>query len=192
MILDGGPGVNVIEETTTKKMGLKWEPITFNVRMVDNHKVMPKGIVRNVRMVIKNMEFFINVVVIAMQPLSQESYQVLLGRPWLRDAKVKHDWKRDRILVRKGKKKTYIHFGTSKTCRVAQLTPLHAETFNMSEGLEDDEEEYLLKQNPNLMFLFMIDLEKILENKEVTLKEKPSHRVGKRIRREGDQESIEA
>lgn len=61
----------------------------------------------------------------------------------------------------------------------------------MSEGLEDDEKDYLLKQNPNLMPLFMINLEKTLENKEVTPKEKPSHRAGKRITREEDQESIE-
>ena len=52
------------------------------------------------------MEFLINLVVMAMQDSTLDAYQVLLGRPWLRDAKVKHDWNRDIISLKKGKKKT--------------------------------------------------------------------------------------
>ena len=70
---------------------------------------------------------------------------MLLGRPWLKDAKVKHDWNRDRISLKKRKKKIYMEFGQNKTIRIDRLMPLHVETCNMAEGLEEDEEEYLLR-----------------------------------------------
>jgi len=53
VVLDGGSRVNVISEDTTRELGLTWEPILFNIRMVDNRIVIPKGIIRNVRMQIK-------------------------------------------------------------------------------------------------------------------------------------------
>ena len=43
IILDGGSGVNVITEDLANKLGLKWEPIPFNIRMADNRTVVPKG-----------------------------------------------------------------------------------------------------------------------------------------------------
>ena len=79
VILDGGSGVNVISETLTMKLGLTWEPITFNIRMADNRIVIPKGIVRNVKIQAGNMEFLVNLVVMKMQVTIQESYQLLLG-----------------------------------------------------------------------------------------------------------------
>ena len=58
---------------------------------------------------------------------------------------MKHDWNRDRISIRKGKKKTNLEFGANKTIRKLQHTPFHAETCNMAEGLEENKEEYLLQ-----------------------------------------------
>lgn len=156
-------GVNVIIESIAKELGLEWEPIPFNIRMADNRTVLPRGLVKHAKIKVGSMEYLVNLVVIAMQTPTPDSYQVLLGRPWLRDAKVKHDWNRDRISLRKGNKKTYIEFGQNKTTRLPQCTPLHAETYNMAEGLEEDEEEYLLQQNPNLTPLFMVHLDKLLQ-----------------------------
>ena len=166
VILDGGSGVNVITEDLAIKLGLKWEPIPFNIRMADNRTVVPKGLIKHAKVRVGGMDYLVNLVVITMQTPTPESYQVLLGRPWLKDAKVKHDWNRDRISLKKGKKKVYIEFGQNKTTRIDRLTPLHAETYNMAEGLEEDEEEYLLRQNPNLVPLFMVHLDEILQGKE--------------------------
>ena len=166
VILDGGSGVNVITEDLANKLGLKWEPIPFNIRMADNRTVVPKGLIKHAKVKVGGMDYLVNLVVITMQTLTPDSYQVLLGRPWLRDAKVKHDWNRDRISLKKGKKKVYIGFGQNKTTRIAHCTPLHAETYNMAEGLEDDEEEYLLQQNPNLVPLFLVHLDKVLQKQE--------------------------
>ena len=155
---------------------MKWEPIPFNIRMADNRTVVPKGLIKHAKVKVGGMDYLVNLVVITMQTPTQDSYQVLLGRPWLRDAKVKHDWNRDKISLKKGKKKVYIEFGQNKTTRIAHFTPLHAETYNMAEGLEDDEEEYLLQQNPNLVPLFLVHLDKVLQKQKMD----PGNKKGKR------------
>ena len=176
VILDGGSGVNVITEDLANKLGLRWEPISFNIRMADNRTIVPKGLIRHAKVKKEGMDYLVNLVVITMQTPTQDSYKVLLGRPWLRDAKVKHDWNRDKISLNKGKKKVYIEFGQNKTTRIARLTPLHAKTYNMAEGLEEDEEEYLLQQNPNLVPLFMVHLDKIMQEQKLD----PGKKKGKR------------
>ena len=56
------------------------------------------------RIQIVGIEYVVNLVVLAMTAVA-DRYQMLLGQPWLRDTKVKHDWKRDRITLKKGKRK---------------------------------------------------------------------------------------
>ena len=61
-----------------------------------------------------------------------------MGRPWLREAKVKHDWNRDRISLQRDKKKLYVYFGNKTTRRVKIPHNLskHTETFNMADTIE--------------------------------------------------------
>ena len=66
---------------------------------------MPKGLIKHAKVKVGGMDYLVNLVVIKMQTLTPDSYQVLLGRPWLRDAKVKHDWNRDIISLKKGRRK---------------------------------------------------------------------------------------
>ena len=55
----------------------------------------------------------------------------------------------------------------------------------MEEGLEEDEEEYLLHQNPNLVPLFMVHLDKILQKQKLD----PGSKKGKR--KQAESEDIE-
>ena len=48
-MLNGGSGVDVITKDTAWLLGLDWELIAFNVRIVDNRKVVPEEILRNVK-----------------------------------------------------------------------------------------------------------------------------------------------
>ena len=73
----------------------------------------------------------------------------------------------------------------NKKTTIDRLTPLHAETYNMAKGLEEDEEEYLLQQNPNLVPLFMVHLDKILQE------QKPNSGKKKGKRNEAGREDIE-
>ena len=61
-------------------MGLIWEPIPFNVRMVDNIVIVPKGIIYNVIIQIDGLDFPVCLVVLTMKSI-EGSYQMLLRRP---------------------------------------------------------------------------------------------------------------
>ena len=48
VVLDGGSTVNVIKDTA-QTLGLSREPIPFSMRVADNTTIVPKGIIRNVK-----------------------------------------------------------------------------------------------------------------------------------------------
>ena len=83
-------------------MGMQWAPLPFNIKMADNTMVVPKGVVKSAKIQLAGIDYVVKVVVLAMKNTIAKTYQIQLGRPWLQDAKVKHDWKRDRITL-KGK-----------------------------------------------------------------------------------------
>ena len=86
---------------------------------------------------------------------------MLLGRPWLRHGKIKQNWQTDEITIRKGKKK--IRISVKPTNKVRQTDrPLYAEGLNLLEGIEEDEEERILRENPYLVSLFEVDVPGIL------------------------------
>ena len=67
VILDGGSGVNAITEDLAIKLGLKWEPIPFNIRMADNTTVVLKGLIKHAKVKVGGMDYLVNLVVITMQ-----------------------------------------------------------------------------------------------------------------------------
>ncbi|MCO5602281.1 hypothetical protein L7F22_056410 [Adiantum nelumboides] len=93
---------------------------------------------------------------------SSQSYPMILGRPWLRAAKVKQHWGADYVVLRQGKKKVRMKMVASKVippnCR-----PLHAETINMASELEEDEEEEFLRVNSSVIPIFEVDVQHIVE-----------------------------
>ena len=78
-MLDVDSRVNVIVQEKVVEMGLKWEPISFNICMVDNRTMILRVIIKHVKMSIINMEFPITLLVLTMLKLAC-SYKMLLGR----------------------------------------------------------------------------------------------------------------
>ena len=64
--------------------------ISINQREADNATVIPKGIIKNVKNQVDDLDFLVCLVVLTIKS-TVRSYQILLGRPWLKEAKVKHD-----------------------------------------------------------------------------------------------------
>jgi len=83
----------------------------------------------------------------------------LLGRPWLSQAKVKQNWERNRITLRRGHKRRCLFRWVVSVIYKQEVRPVIAETINMVEGLDDDEEEEFLKANADLLPLCSVDLE---------------------------------
>lgn len=82
VLIDGGARVNITNLSTCQKMGwLEWTPTPFLVRMADQRRVSPLGLLTGVVIEIGKIMSF---VVLNMKDANQE-YNLLLGRPWLQD-----------------------------------------------------------------------------------------------------------
>ena len=91
VLIDGGAGVNIVTKTTCERFGwLDWLPVPFLVRMADQRRVRALGILRNLVLSIGGISFAMAFVVMNMED-AEEEYSMLLGRPWLRQARVHHN-----------------------------------------------------------------------------------------------------
>jgi hypothetical protein len=91
VLLDGGSEVNIIIEQLKLKLGLlKPKPIPYNLRMVDQTITKPMGLIRDLNIYVHGIPY-ITTFTILQNSVVDFSYSMLLGRPWLRDAKVAHD-----------------------------------------------------------------------------------------------------
>lgn len=140
MLIDGGAGVNIVTRATCERMGwLDWLPAPFLVRMADQRRVRPLGILNGIVLDVGGIPFAMSFVVMGMEEANDE-YNLLLGRPWLRQAKVRHNWEHNRLTIRRGRKKVKVSLREHRQLSSA-VWPVIAETVNMVEGLADEEEE---------------------------------------------------
>ena len=92
-------GVNILSEQMLAPLGItKWESAPFAVRMADQRRVQPLGLLRGLKMEVCGMKFEIAAVILWMEDISG-AYPLLLGRLWLRQARVKQDWQSDWITI---------------------------------------------------------------------------------------------
>ena len=95
VLLDGGSRVNVITEEERRKLGLsKPSPAPFNLKMANGTIAKPTGLLRDLKIHIHDIPYIVTLIVIDCQTIKSD-YSMLLGRPWLRNAKVIHDWAND-------------------------------------------------------------------------------------------------
>ena len=140
VLIDGGAGVNIVTKTNCEKFGWQdWLLVPFLVRMADQWRVRPLGILRNIFLDIGGISFSMAFVVLSMEDTLEE-YNIILGRPWLRQAKVRHDWAANQLTIRRGRRKVKIPLKEKARLNNA-VWPAIAETVNMTEGLDEDEEE---------------------------------------------------
>ena len=66
ILLDGGSGVNIITDTLMEKLGIEkqLEMAPFTMKMADQKKVTPLGIIKNLKINIRGLTFKITVMVI--------------------------------------------------------------------------------------------------------------------------------
>ncbi len=63
----------------------------YNQRMVDQTTTKPMGLIRDLKICVHDIPYIITFIVLH-NSVVDSSYSMLLGRPWLRDAKMTHDW----------------------------------------------------------------------------------------------------
>jgi hypothetical protein len=92
VLLDNGFKVNIIFESLKKKLGLKRpQSAPFVVRMVDQQKVQPISLIRNLKINLAGFVYKILVIMLNMEN-GVQAYSMLLRRPWPKLAKAHHHW----------------------------------------------------------------------------------------------------
>jgi hypothetical protein len=68
----------------------KLKPTPYNLKMVDQTTTKPVGLIRDLKIYVHDI-IYIPMFIELQNSVVDFSYSMLLGRPWLRDAKVAHD-----------------------------------------------------------------------------------------------------
>ncbi len=91
MLLDGGFGINIITKQLRLRLGLpKVKPALYNLKMADQTTTKPVGLIRDLKKYVHGTPYIITFT-ICHNNVVDSSYS-MLGKPWLKDAKVAHDW----------------------------------------------------------------------------------------------------
>ena len=133
--------MNLITEEECIWLGLPTPlPIPYRLHMVDQTVVQPVGLIKNVRIHIHGISYFITLTVIWNKEIN-EAYNMLLGCLWLIDAKVYHDWNKKVVTIQRN--------GIVKTISVNQRLgpPLQLSKvlvcYNSIKELADEEDDQL-------------------------------------------------
>jgi hypothetical protein len=98
---DGGSKINIITKNLRVQLGLlKPNPMFYNLHMVNQTIAKPLGLIRNLKILIHGIPYMVTFTVINNNVLDS-NYSMLLGCPWLRYAKVSHDWGTNIVTIQK-------------------------------------------------------------------------------------------
>ncbi len=90
-MLDGGFGINIIIEQLKLRLGLpKPKPTPYNIRMANQITTKLVGLIQDLKIYVHGI-VYITMFIILHISVVNSSYFMLLGRPWLRDARMAHD-----------------------------------------------------------------------------------------------------
>jgi hypothetical protein len=69
----------------------KPKPTPYNLRMPHHTTIKLVGLIHDLKIYVHGIPY-ITMFIMLQKNVIDVSYSMLLGRPWLRDAKVTHDW----------------------------------------------------------------------------------------------------
>jgi hypothetical protein len=99
VLLDGGSSVNIIFESLRRKLELsRLQSAPFVVRMVDQWKVQPIGLIRNLKINLVGCDYKKNIIVLNMDN-GVEAYSMSLGWPWLKLTRIHHNWGNSTLII---------------------------------------------------------------------------------------------
>ncbi len=99
VLIDGGASVNIIIENLKTKLGLpKPRSTPYHRKMADHNMTKPLKIIKNLKIHIHGIPYIATFIVLK-NNVVDSNYIMLLRRPWLRNAKVTHDWGNNVIIV---------------------------------------------------------------------------------------------
>lgn len=70
----------------------------FSINLVDQSRLSPLGLVKNVPILIVGVRFLVYFLMVNF-PSHGSSFSILLGIPWLRVVAVMHDWNNETLML---------------------------------------------------------------------------------------------
>jgi hypothetical protein len=142
-----------------RKLGIEkqLEVAPFTIKMADQRKVTSLRIIKNLKINIGRLTFKITVTVIKMEN-QKNIYSMLLGRPWLKQTRAKHDWgKNQLILYQNG---IDVSIGTNRRPKLPDSSrPINIERFDWEAGLTDEEEQVVYQAYLSLHHIADVELD---------------------------------
>jgi hypothetical protein len=166
VLLDGGSGVNIITEQLKLRLGLpKPKLAPYNLRMTNQTTTKPMGLINNLKIYVHGIPF-ITMFIVLQNSVVDSIYSMLLGRPWLRDAKVAHVWGNNIVTIQgNGTIQTIIitkHLGSE----VRKLEVLMC--YNYQNGIIDEEKDIIFVTELELFSIGTINLLEIIQFMKTT------------------------
>ena len=103
--MDGGSSVNLMNLDTMNSLQLTGlQDTKLMLRMADQSRMKPLGILSNVKTTIAGNPYWIDYIVFQFNS-PHASYLILLGRSWLKESQAKQDWSKGLLTLGSGSKK---------------------------------------------------------------------------------------
>ncbi len=136
-------------------MGLpKPKPRPHNLRMVDQTTTKLVGFIKDLKIYLHVIPY-ITTFIVFQNSVVDSSYSMLLGRPWLRDAKVAHDWGSNIVTIQGN--------GTIRTITITKhlgsevRRPKMLLCYDYQNGIIDEKEDMIFAIKPKLFSIGTIN-----------------------------------
>ncbi len=144
MLIDGGFGVNIIIENLGIQLGLsKPNLVPYNLPMVDQNIAKLFGLIKDLKIFVHGIPYMVTFTIIYSNVLDY-SYSMLQRHPWLKDAKVSHNWGTNIVTIQ----------GTSvvrtKKLDVQTKSPEVLVCYDFHFGIFDDQENVMFATKLNM------------------------------------------
>jgi len=131
----------------------KPRPTPYNLKMANHITTKPMGSIRDLKIYVHGIPY-ITTFIVLQNNLVNFSYSMLLGRPWLKDVKVAHDWGGDIVTIQgNGIVRTIIdtkHLGGEVRILGVLLC------YNYLNVNTDEEEDIIFAREPKLLSIGII------------------------------------
>jgi hypothetical protein len=101
VLIDGGSRVNIITKNLGVQLSLSKPNLTpYNLHMMYQTIAKPFGLIMNMKIFVHGIPYMVTFIVINNTVLDS-NYSMLLRCPWLRNAKVSHNWGTNIVTIQK-------------------------------------------------------------------------------------------
>jgi hypothetical protein len=122
--------------------------------------IKPMGLMRDMKIYVHGIPY-ITMFIILHNSVVDSNYSMLLGRPWLRDAKVAHDWGNNNVTIQGNGVVTTITITKHLGGEVRRLKVLMC--YDYQNGIIDEKDDIIFAIEPKLFSIETISLPKTIQ-----------------------------